>query len=53
MEIIIKFTSSDYRITEYFLQQRYKSKKKLPALAKVAIQREAAAQAKIDLEKNN
>jgi len=50
MEIIIKFTNETARHTEYFLQQRYKSKSKLNKLAKVAILREAAQEAQKDIE---
>lgn len=53
MQITIKFTDEVARSTEYFLQQRYKSKAKLQALAKVAILREAAEAAKKELEELN
>ena len=50
MQFTIKMTSTSYRQTEYYLQKRYKSKTKLPALAKLAMYTEAAAQAKKELE---
>ncbi len=46
MEITLKFTASDYRTIEYYLRQRYKSKAKLPLLAKLAIRTEVALEAK-------
>ncbi len=53
MEITIKFTDGTARRTEYFLRRRYKSKAKLEKLAKVAILREAANEAKVELEEIN
>jgi len=50
MEITIKFTNEMARRTEYFLRRRYKSKANLDKLAKVAILREAANEAKKDFE---
>lgn len=45
MEIVIKFTTTSARRTEYYLQKRYKSKARLPKLAKLAILTEAANEA--------
>jgi len=50
MEITIKFTNITARRTEYYLQRRYKSKAKLPKLIKLAALREAAEEARIELE---
>ena len=50
MEIIIKFTSETARRNEYFLRRRYKSKARLDKLAKVAILREVADEARKDIE---
>jgi uncharacterized protein (DUF2336 family) len=55
MQITIKLEDDVARSTEYFLQRRYKSKAKLERLAKIAILRESANQARIELnykEKN-
>jgi len=49
MRIEIKITNDSARRTEYFLQKRYKSKAKLPKLAKIAMFREAAAEAELEL----
>ena len=49
MEITIKFTTESARRTEYYLRKRYKSKAKLPKLAKLAILTEAANEAKLEL----
>ena len=49
-EIVLKFTSSAARSTEYFLRRRYKSKAGLAKLAKVAVLREAAQEAQKDIE---
>jgi len=50
MRITIKFTDETARRTEYYLRRRYKSKAKLERLAKVAILREAGAEASIELK---
>ena len=49
MEIVIKFTDASAKRTEYFLRKRYKSKAKLPKLAKLAILTEAANEARKDI----
>ena len=51
MKIEIRLTDADARRTEYYLRKRYKSKAKLPKLAKIAILSEAAIQAGKELEK--
>lgn len=50
MQIVIKFTNSSAKRTEWLLQRRYKSKAKLGELAKVAILREAAQEAMKDID---
>ena len=49
MQIIIKFTSTSARRTEYYLRKRYKSKANLAKLSKLAILTEAANEAKKEL----
>ena len=51
MEIIIKFTNTTARRTEYFLRKRYNSKARLEKLAKVAILTEAANEARKEEQK--
>jgi hypothetical protein len=50
MELVIKMSAADYRRTQYFLRRRYGSKAQLPRLARIAIVREAAAQALKELQ---
>ena len=52
MRIEIKFRDDAARRTEYFLQKRYKSKASLEKLARIAILREAAAEAEKELNEN-
>ncbi len=49
MQITIRFKDNDARRTEYYLRRRYGSKASLGKLAKVAILREAAQEAAIEL----
>jgi len=49
MEIVVKFTNGVARSTEYYLRKRYNSKASLAKLAKMAILKEAADQAKVEL----
>lgn len=50
MEITIKFSKETARSTEYLLRRRYNSKAQLDKLAKVAILRAAADEARKDIE---
>ncbi len=49
MQIVLKFTTTSARRTEYYLQKRYKSKAKLDKLAKLAVLTEAANEARKEL----
>lgn len=50
MKIELTFRDDDARVVAHFLRQRYKSKAALKRLAMIAVRREVAAQAKIELE---
>lgn len=52
MQIVIKFRDDDARRTEYYLRRRYNSKASLEKLARVAILREAANEATIELKES-
>ena len=49
MKIELKFRDSDARVVTYFLRHRYKSKAELAKLAMVAIRREDAKEAELEL----
>ena len=50
MQIILKFTNTSARRTEYYLRRRYNSKAKLEKLAKLAILTEASNEAQKELK---
>ena len=51
MKVIVNFRDDDARVLEYYLRKLYKTRARLPKLAKMAIRRAAAEQAKEELEK--